>query len=154
MTPTEAEPRRVLFLCSGNYYRSRFAELLFNHLATAESLAYRAESAGLWPECHKHNPGPMSPHTIAALGERGVALPSTLRAPRDACHSDFEQSTLIVALKESEHRPLVMKQFPTSLERVEFWHVDDVDCAPPSIALPMIERLVRELVERLRAPRA
>ena len=26
----------VLFLCSGNYYRSRFAEHLFNHLAAAD----------------------------------------------------------------------------------------------------------------------
>ena len=150
MIHTEAEPRRVLFLCSGNYYRSRFAELLFNHLARAKSLAYHAESAGLWPECHKHNPGPMSPHTIAALAERGIALPSTLRAPRDACHADLEHSTIIVALKESEHRPLVTKQFPSLLERVEFWHVDDLDYAAPSIALPMIDRLVRELVERLR----
>src|SRR6185369_2827587 len=49
---TEAEPRRVLFLCSGNYYRSRFAELFFNHLPAAEGLSYRADSAGLWPECH------------------------------------------------------------------------------------------------------
>ncbi len=148
---TEAEPRRVLFLCSGNYYRSRFAELFFNHLASAEGLAYRADSAGLWPDCHTHNPGPISPHTIAALGERGVRLPAVLRIPRDVHQSDIEDSTLTVALKEAEHRPLLSKRFPALLERVEFWHVDDVGDAPPSVALPMIERLVRELVQRLRA---
>ncbi len=147
---TEAEPRRVLFLCSGNYYRSRFAELLFNHLAEAEGLAYRADSAGLWPECHTHNPGPMSPHTIAALSERGVRLPAVLRAPRDVQPLDIQHSTLTVALKEAEHRPLDMSRFPALLERVEFWHVDDVGDAPPSDALPMIERLVRELVRRSR----
>ncbi|HET7545468.1 MAG TPA: low molecular weight phosphatase family protein [Polyangiaceae bacterium] len=151
---SQAEPRRVLFLCSGNYYRSRFAELLFNHLAESERLAYRADSAGLWPECYTHNPGPLSPHTIAALGERGVPLPAVLRAPRDVELSDFEQAALTVALKEAEHRPLVMQRFPQALERVEFWHVDDVGDAPPSVALPMIERLVRELIQRLRAPRA
>ena len=151
---TEAEPRRVLFLCSGNYYRSRFAELFFNHLAEAERLSYRADSAGLWPECRTHNPGPMSPHTIAALGERGVALPSVLRLPRDVRQSDIEHSTLTVALKEAEHRPIVVSRFPAMLERVEFWHVDDVGDAPPSVALPMIDRLVRELVRRLRAANA
>jgi protein-tyrosine phosphatase len=146
---TETEPRQVLFLCSGNYYRSRFAEHLFNHLAEAGGLAFRADSAGLWPDCHTHNPGPMSPHTIAALGERGVRLPAVLRAPRDVQQSDIENSTITVALKEAEHRPLVTKQFPALLERVEFWHVDDVGDAPPSVALPMIEGLVRELVQRL-----
>jgi len=147
----EATPQRVLFLCSGNYYRSRFAELLFNHLADTVGLPYRADSAGLWPECHTHNPGPISPHTIAALGARGIELPAVLRSPRDVQASDIEGSALTVALKEAEHRPLVEKLFPRLLERVEFWHVDDVADAPPSVALPMIERQVSELVQRLRA---
>jgi len=147
----DAEPRRVLFLCSGNYYRSRFAELLFNHLAAVDGLPFRADSAGLWPQCHTHNPGPISPHTIAALKERGIALPSVLRTPRDVQEADIETSALTVALKEAEHRPLVMKLFPGLLERVEFWHVDDVGDAPPSVALPMIEHLVQQLLLRLRA---
>lgn len=150
----EPEARRVLFLCSGNYYRSRFAEHLFNHLAEAEGLPDRADSAGLWPECHTHNPGSISPHTIAALAERGVALPTRLRPPRDVEQADIELSTITIALKEAEHRELVSKRFPALLERVEFWHVDDVGDAPPSVALPMIERLVRELVQRLRASAA
>ena len=148
---TEPELPRVLFLCSGNYYRSRFAEHLFNHLAEAEGLACRADSAGLWPDCHTHNPGPMSPHTIAALGERGVRLPPQLRAPRDVRPLDIERAALTIALKDAEHRPVVIARFPALLERIEFWHVDDVADAPPSVALPMIERLVRELVQRLRA---
>ena len=49
---------------------------------------------------------------------------------------------------------LVASRFPALLERVEFWHVDDVGDAPPSVALPMIERLVRGLVQRLRASAA
>jgi len=36
----------VLFLCTGNYYRSRYAEELFNHLARAEGLSWRAISRG------------------------------------------------------------------------------------------------------------
>jgi protein-tyrosine phosphatase len=146
---SEPEPQRVLFLCSGNYYRSRFAEHLFNHLAEAQGLPYRADSAGLWPECHTHNPGSMSPYTIAALKARGVALPELLRSPRDVQHADIENSALTVALKEAEHRPLVEKNFPELTARVEFWHVDDVGDAPPSVALPMIEQNVRALVQRL-----
>jgi len=147
----EVEPPRVLFLCSGNYYRSRFAEHLFNHLAAASGLLYRADSAGLWPECHTRNPGPMSHESIAALKERGIVLPSTLRSPRDVQASEIAAAALTIALKEAEHRSIVMERFPALLHRVEFWQVDDVDCAPPSVALPMIEGHVRELVARLAA---
>jgi len=144
-----AASQRVLFLCSGNYYRSRFAEVVFNHLAAAEGLPYRAESAGLWRDCHTHNAGPISPHTIKGLEERGIPLPAMLRQPRDVAKSDLLGAAVTVALKEAEHRPLVLSRFPELLDRVEFWHVDDVGDAPPSVALPLIEREVRALVKRL-----
>ena len=141
--------KRILFLCSGNYYRSRFAEELFNHLAEQRGLPYRADSAGLWPECHTHNPGPMSPHTLAALNERGVHLPTELRSPRDVERADVADSVLTIAVKDAEHRPLITQLFPDLIDRVEFWHVHDVADAPPTTALPQLEQHVRELIERL-----
>ncbi len=36
---------RVLFLCTGNYYRSRFAEILFNSVAGKMGLPWMAMSA-------------------------------------------------------------------------------------------------------------
>jgi protein-tyrosine phosphatase len=146
---TERASQRVLFLCSGNYYRSRFAEHLFNHLAEAAGLPYRADSAGLWPECHTRNPGPMSRESIAALQARGVALPEALRSPRDVQASDIAEAALTIAVKEAEHRSIVVERFPELLHRVEFWKIDDVDCAPPNVALPLLEAHVLELVARL-----
>jgi protein-tyrosine phosphatase len=144
-----SEPSIVLFLCSGNYYRSRFAELLFNHLVAGTSLAYRADSAGLWPSCHRYNPGPISADTLAALEARGVSLPGSHRAPRDVTMADVSGAAVTIALKEAEHRPLVLERFPTLLERIEFWHVHDLDQAPPSVAIPLIESNVRALIARL-----
>lgn len=140
---------RVLFLCSGNYYRSRFAELLFNHIAREVGIPHRADSAGLEIECRTRNPGAISPHTIEGLKARGIPLPSVARPPRDVSASDLAQAEVIIALKEAEHRPLLMKHFPEHCPRVEFWHVDDVGDAPPSLALPLIEQHVRSLVQRL-----
>ena len=40
--------KQVLFLCTGNYYRSRFAEIFFNHLASQTSLPWHADSSGLY----------------------------------------------------------------------------------------------------------
>jgi protein-tyrosine phosphatase len=37
----------VLFLCTGNYYHSRFAEILFNSVASRMGLPWRASSRGL-----------------------------------------------------------------------------------------------------------
>jgi len=55
--------KQVLFLCSANYYRSRFAEYLFNWLAPQRGLLWRAESRGLevdrWGDL-----GPISPYTV------------------------------------------------------------------------------------------
>jgi protein-tyrosine phosphatase len=141
--------RTVLFLCSGNYYRSRFAEHLFNHLAADTSLSYRADSAGLWHDCRIHNVGPISSDTLTALRARGVSLPDSHRIPRDVTEADIRGAALTIAVKEAEHRPIVSERFPALLELVEFWHVHDLDCAPPSEAIPLLESQVRALVARL-----
>lgn len=150
---SDAGPAIVLFLCSGNYYRSRFAEHLFNHLVRAAGLGYRADSAGLWPNCRAHNVGQISRDTLEALERRGVELPRSHRLPRDVTEADLRGAALIIALKEAEHRKLVLERFPRFLERFEFWHVHDVEDAPPSEAIPLIESNVRALIARLSAGR-
>ena len=55
-----ASAATLLFVCTGNYYRSRFAEHLFNALAAQAGLPWRAESRGLAIEFGAHNVGPMS----------------------------------------------------------------------------------------------
>lgn len=156
--PSPAAPT-VLFLCTGNYYRSRFAEILFNHLAGDAGLLHRADSAGLAENCRSRNEGPLSPHARQGLLERGVPLPEPARYPRDATSDDFEGAALVVALKEAEHRPFLAQRFADFLPVVRFWHIDDVQDAPPSAALPALEDevhgLVRHLIgERITEPRA
>ncbi len=144
-----AAPFIVLFLCTGNYYRSRFAEHLFNARAPARGLAWRAESAGLESECSTRNPGPISRVAVEGLNLRGIGVPAPHRLPRDVEHRDFETAHLVIALKEAEHRPLLEARFAPFAARVQYWHVDDVEDAPPEHALPMIERHVDELLARL-----
>ena len=40
-------PRTVLFLCTGNYYRSRFAEILFNRVWDADNAAVEINQDGV-----------------------------------------------------------------------------------------------------------
>ncbi len=57
----------------------------------------------------------------------------------------------VVAVKEAEHRPLMKAKFPEWCDRVEYWHVHDLDCATPEHALPHLEQHVVQLLERLAA---
>ena len=141
--------RQVLFICTGNYYRSRFAELLFNHLAPSQGLPWRAFSRGIAIERGLHNVGPIAQSALAALSERGVALEEEHRFPLPLAEADFAAASHVVALKDDEHRPLMLERFPAWLERVEFWRVHDIDEVHPSEALPAIGRLVEELMARL-----
>ena len=79
--PSETIRKTILFFCTGNYYRSRFAELLFNHLASQNKLEWIAISRGLALERGAHNIGPISKDTVEALAERGVSLEENLRLP-------------------------------------------------------------------------
>jgi len=137
----------VLFLCTGNYYRSRFAEIYFNWIAGRDQLAWRADSRGL--ALDPGNVGPLSIHARRGLESLEIPLPAPLRHPRDAAVCDFEEARLIIALKEAEHRRLMQARFPDWAERVEYWHVHDLDFAEPTEALPQVKRHVEELITRL-----
>ena len=140
-------PQTVLFLCTGNFYRSRFAEVYFNWLAGRGKISWQADSRGL--ALDPNNIGPISMHTRQYLGRLGIPLPELLRDPLDASEPDFEAAHLIVALKEAEHRPLMQTRFPAWAERVEYWRVHDLDFAPSSEALPLVKQHVEELFARL-----
>jgi protein-tyrosine phosphatase len=135
----------VLFLCTGNYYRSRFAEILFNSVAGKMSLPWRATSRGLALERGVNNIGPMARSAIQALEAMGIcAGEECARAPTRVTAQDFVAANRVVALKRDEHLPLLQERFPAWSEKLEFWHVDD---APEVLGL--IEREVMGLVARI-----
>lgn len=139
--------QQLLFLCTGNYYRSRYAEILFNELAAAAGLEWRAFSRGLEPD--PLNPGPMSRHTMAELTRLAIKYDEHLRLPLAVTSADFEQANHVVAVKEAEHRRMIERGFAEWLPKVEFWHVHDLDCCGPEAALPHLHSEVAALVDRL-----
>jgi protein-tyrosine phosphatase len=135
----------VLFLCTGNYYRSRFAEILFNSVADKVGLSWRAFSKGLALERGINNIGPMAVAAIEALESKGIdAADAVGRFPLQVMAKDLEAADRVVALKRAEHLPLLQDRFPVWAGKVEFWHVDDA----PGV-LGLIEQEVMDLVARL-----
>ena len=142
---TKPTDSTILFLCTGNYYRSRFAEILFNASAAQSALTWRATSRGLAVERGAHNVGPMAKSAIAMLETMGLGnTADCARFPVQATAHDFETSARVIALKQAEHLPLSQERFPTWAQKVEFWHIDDA----PGV-LGLIEREVVELIEHL-----
>jgi protein-tyrosine phosphatase len=141
--------KTVLFLCTGNYYRSRLAEFYFNHLAQERHAGWRATSRGL--RITGSNVGPLSAHTRAWLAENGIHPAEPHRMPIPVLEADFWSADHVVAVKEAEHRSMVQECFPHWADRVEYWHVHDLDAALPDQALPGLMTLVESLFVRLTA---
>ncbi|MGO8744900.1 MAG: low molecular weight phosphatase family protein [Thermoguttaceae bacterium] len=141
--------KEVIFVCTANYYRSRFCEYLFNALAKKSGLRWRATSRGLqaWMVA---NEGPISRFTVERLTEMGIPFDGE-RFPMQLSQADLDNADLVVAVKKVEHHAMMRAQFPAWADRIEFWHVDDIDCATPDEALPECEACVRSLAGRLLA---
>ncbi|VVM05067.1 arsenate-mycothiol transferase ArsC [Methylacidimicrobium tartarophylax] len=136
----------LLFICTGNYYRSRFAEVVFNFYSSARDLPWRASSRGL---AVGPAPFPISPFARSRLQELGIPLPLTIRSPLCLREADLAQATRAIALQEWEHRPMIVRLFPQWLDRISFWDIDDVDRLPAAVALSKIENRVHLLLEEL-----
>ena len=143
---------RVLFLCTGNYYRSRFAEILFNSLVAQTSRLIIATSRGVATELGIDNVGPLSSHVQQRLKHLNIHDDSASRLPMQVQEPDFQNADLIIALDEQEHRPMIQQRYPEWTNRIEYWNVPDLWAVTPDIALADIEKKVHELFARLSSP--
>ena len=149
---TDDEPAQVggtsevLFICTGNYYRSRFAEALFNHNAIEAELPWRAFSRGVAVHLA---PTDLSPHTRQALETRGIDIRMTAPTRIALTEIDLHRAERRIALKRTEHEKHIADRFPEWREKVESWDIDDLDVAPPDEALPHLEQAVLRLLREL-----
>jgi protein-tyrosine phosphatase len=148
---SQGSPRQILFLCTGNYNRSRFAELLFNALAREHALPWRATSRGIdLAGVRQYIVGAISREARAALADHGIEVGSDLREPMQLRLHDLDAADLIVAVCEAEHRPHIERDFPSAAGRVRYWAIRDVPITPADEALVAVAEHVRDLIECLK----
>jgi protein-tyrosine phosphatase len=138
--------KQVLFICTGNYYRSRFAEALFNFQRTERLPGWTAFSRGLMVDCA---PNSISPHTLEAIRQRGISDNCYQKFPVALTGEDLAQATVTIALKRQEHYPMMQQQFPEWADSIRYWDVHDLDVWRPNQTLPAIEIHVGLLIAQL-----
>lgn len=139
--------RSVLFICSGNYYRSRIAEEYFNYLSRIRSLPFFAFSQGLIKDFSTtNNTGPISPHAVRLLESLNIPIREGTRMPQTLRPELLDQFDRAIALSREEHEPMINKDWNELIGRVEFWEVGDIGVDEPERALQKICRGVESVV--------
>lgn len=146
--------RKVLFLCTGNFYRSRFCEALFNDMASKKPAGWSAFSRGLAIDLADdaviEHGGEISNHTKERLSELGVSISNTSKKRRALTRFDLNNADIVIAVKEDEHRPMMKESFPDWEDKVNYWDIGDLWHGwTPKKSLEKAEVLVKELYSLL-----
>jgi protein-tyrosine phosphatase len=140
---------QILFVCTGNYYRSRFAEIIFNHLAKCYSIPASAFSRGLRLNPSK-NKGVISPHATLYLSLLKIQV-QDVGSPAKLDTADLQRASIIILLDEKEHRVMFKESFPDWEDKVEYWQFEDDYVVSPSLVLPSLKNKVENLAQTLKA---
>ncbi len=142
---------RVLFICTGNYYRSRFAEEVFNFYSKDLLPMYQADSSGVKAiESRDKNPGNISKYALEALNRFGVSPIGHEREPKQLIVEQINGSNLSIALSKSEHLSMMQELFPDHAGKIIYWDVEDIGYEEPTIATDRIYRFTLDLIDSIR----
>lgn len=127
--------KKVLFVCTGNYYRSRLAHLLFNHYAEEVDLGWKATSRGIQAAGLQG----LSSHAHDYLESKGLGhLCEDARNPASLSVDDFPSVDLSIILNRAEHSPLLEKRYRWVIDALEkegklrWWNIYDL---PPRVSV-------------------
>jgi protein-tyrosine phosphatase len=138
--------KKILFICTGNYYRSRFAEALVNYYAPQKATEWRAFSRGLaiWMA-----EGKISPFTRSALAARNIPESYCGDQRTSLQESDLLKADRIIALDKEEHYSMMLEQFPNWADRISYWTYRDIQWDSPDNVILQIEEAVSLLLDEL-----
>ena len=124
------EYKKVLFVCTGNWYRSRLAEVLFNHYAAQHSSTWEADSRGLSENSRMKGMSPSALRYLAQIGFEGAE--SYACEPQPIRVEDMESFDLIIGMNRKEHEPMMKTRYGQMAKiyeqkgKLRYWNVFDV----------------------------
>lgn len=126
---------KVLFVCSGNAYRSPVAEALFRKLRPD----IEADSAGTDPAI----PISDEAHKYLAMEDAERYLKSV---PEGLNRKQLAEYNLIVVM-EARHKEIVVSKCPECRDKVIVWNIDDPYFLPHGYA----EKIFKQIKEKVSA---
>ncbi len=114
---------KVLFICTGNYYRSKFAEIYFNFLNKDKELTSYSRGLDI---SNPKNLGSISPYTVNYLKQLKVEIPVKINDPQLLEENDLINSDVVIAVNRKEHYKVLENKFPSFIWKIEFWDVGDL----------------------------
>lgn len=139
--------KKVCFVCSGNYYRSRFAEEYFNHHVGRSGLDWTADSRGILPLDRNKFPAFMSEYAVRAL--KALGIEPRVRQPALLAESEIGTFDKIVAINGPEHEQVLRERYHVPSERLLVWDVRDLDGGTAEEQLPRLAARVDSLLREL-----
>jgi len=126
---------KVLFICTGNSFRSAVAEALLKKLRHD----LEVESAGTQPARK------IASNAKMFLEEEG-ALEKLKERPEGFEHKNLEEYDLIVAMKE-HHKNEILQRFPQVKGKIRVWDIDDPIYMPNGSDREVLQEIKRRVVE-------
>jgi len=139
--------KKILFVCTANIFRSRFAEEVFNSLAIENSSSLSAFSAGM-------KVGEFTTRKIyyPALEQLKRYNIKPLRENELSTHIDdlnLDEYDRIICMDEPEHRPMVEENTNLKGRDVEYWNIVDIPEEDSRVSLPMCYEKVNKLFSKM-----
>jgi len=119
--------KQICFVCTGNYFRSRFAEAWFNHKMQELKVepTWSSISRGLKVD-DANSRAVISPLTEAALQRKKISLKFTGEKPTTLTQEDCAKSAMIICIDLDEHRPMMNVVCPGFEHKTFYWNVKDL----------------------------
>ncbi len=126
---------KILFVCTGNSYRSPIAEALLQKVRGD----LEVESAGTHPA------GKIASNARKFLEEEN-ALKNLKGAPEGIDQKDLEEYNLVITMKQN-HKNEILRRYPQIEDRIQVWNIDDPIYLPLGSDKQVFEEIKRKVME-------
>ena len=134
---------RVLFVCTANIHRSRFAEEVFNHFSEKNNKGATAFSAGLRVGDYNfrkiYHPALDNLEKFNILPKRAEELSVHIK------NIDLDQFDRLICMDKNEHKPMIQSDSQLSAFKFEYWDITDMPKVDSNISLPKCYKQVEAL---------
>jgi len=125
---------KILFVCTGNSYRSPVAETLLKKVRGD----LEVESVGT-------DPAGMIASNAKKFLEKENALKNLKGAPEGIDQKNLEEYDLIIAMKQN-HKNEILRRYPQMEDRIQVWEIDDPIYLPYGSDKEVFEEIKRKVL--------